>query len=246
MKSEIAKIETMYKKIWNDEKADFEKAMRTNKDKESKRSRRLSYQVFKESFPQMKQNDHERKTNALEFDKETELNGAKAHFSQQKALIEDTIKENERKFNEEFYPVKHVSCIYNKREKELQAQKQEEITRAGLLFFFKFDDYYQVIPDEITNKIVQGLGNKVFTKIFRIEVPHNGFVEEENTMPFKAVVLVNFGDVKLYKCNGDIDGQQVSIYIDKQREIDLGSTVYLRPDLEKAQIYEDDLNIRLY
>ena len=103
-----------------------------------------------------------------------------------------------------------------------------------------------MVPDEITNKIIQGLGNKVFTKIFRIEVPHNAFAEQENTLPFKAVALVNYGDVKLYKCIGQVDGSETIIYLDKTREINLGDTIYLRPELEKAQIYEDDRNIRLY
>jgi hypothetical protein len=118
--------------------------------------------------------------------------------------------------------------------------------RAELLFFFKYDDYYQVIPDEITNKIIQGLGNKVFTKIFRIEVPHNAYVEKENTMEFKAVALVNYGDYKFYKCTGDAYGEKVTIYIRKARDIALGDKVYLCPALEQTQIYEDELNIRLY
>ena len=246
MKDTMAKVEAEYKKMWNDEKEDYKKAMATNKDKESRRSRRLSYQVFKESFPQMKSTDIEKRSNSLEFDKETELNGAKARYVQQKALLGDQIKENERKFNEECFPLELAKKEYEKKQKELQAQKKDEIIHAQLLFFFKYDDYYQVIPDEITKKIIQGLGNKVFTKIFRIEAPHDGYVEQENTMTFKVVSLVNYGDVKLYKCTGELDGEAVVIYINKDREIDMGATVYLAPQLEKAQIYEDDRNIRLY
>ena len=50
----------------------------------------------------------------------------------------------------------------------------------------------------------------------------------------------------MYKCVGELDGQETVIYMSKTREIDLGTKIYIRPDLEKAQIYEDDLNIRLY
>ena len=246
IKETVAKIEAQYKKIWEDEKADFNKAMTTNKDKESRRSRKLSYQIFKESFPQMKANDLERKTNAIEFEKETELNGAKARYTQQKQLLQDTIKENERKFKIEYYPVETVEKEFAEKYALIEKEKKDEILRAQLLFFFKFNDFYQIIPDEITNKIIQGLGNKVFTKIFRVEVPHVGYLEEEGTVEFKVVSLVNYGDTKMYKCVGNIDGEETIIYVNKEREIDLGTTVHIRPDLEKAQIYEDDLNIRLY
>ncbi len=246
MKEEMAKIDAMYKKMWENEANDYREAMQKNKDKESRRQRKLSYQIFKESFPQMKANDVERKSNALEFDKETELNGAKAHYTQQKALLSDTIKENERKFKEENYPLDVAQKAYAGKEKELQKQKKDELLRAELLFFFKYDDYYQVIPDDITNKIIQGLGNKVFTKTFRIEVPHDAYIEKENTMEFKAVAAVNYGDFKFYKCSGEAYGEKINIYIRKEREIELGDKVYLCPSLEKTQIYENDLNIRLY
>ena len=246
MKDELGKIDAMYKKMWDDEKRDYLDSMAKNKDAESRRSRRLSYQIFKESFPQMKANDVERKSNALDFDKETEINGLKARFTQKKALIKDTIKENKKKFETENFPLKLASKEYAKKEKALLKEKNEAILRAQLIFFFKYDNYYQLIPDEITNKIIQGLGNRVFTKIFRVEVPHHAFVEEEGTMAFKVTSLANYGDVKFYRCVGEAYGEQVVVYIDKVREIPLGTTIYLKPVLDQTEIYEDDLNIRLY
>ena len=131
-------------------------------------------------------------------------------------------------------------------EKELKAKRADEELHARLVFFFTFEKIYQLIPDEITGKVIQGLGNRVFTKNFRIEVPHDAFVEEKGYLPFKVVSNVNYGDVKLYKCVGELYGEKVTVYIDKVREIELGSTISLRPDLEKCQVYEDELNIRLY
>ena len=245
-KEEMGKIEAMYKKMWEEEKKDYQNAMANNKDPESRRSRRLSYQIFKESFPQMKANDVERKTNSLEFDKETEINGLKARLNQQKALIKDQIKENQRKFEEENYPTRKAQKELDAKRKELQKKKEDDILHAKLIFFFKYDYYYQLIPDDITNKIIQGLGNRVFTKIFRIEVPHNGFEEQPGCMEFKVVANVNYGDVKMYKCVGEAYGQKVVVYLNKEREIPLGEIVSLKPKLAETQIYEDDLNIRLY
>ena len=245
-KEELAKIDAMYKKMKEDEAADFKDFMIKNKDPESRRSRKLSYQVFKESFPQMKANDVERKTNALEFDKETELNGLKARYTQLKALNKDKIKENEKKFKEDYYPLEVASKLYGEKEAELEKEKKEAVRRAELLFFFKYDNYYQLIPDDITNKIIQGMGERVFTKIFRIEVPHDGFKEVANAISFKVGALVNYGDVKLYKCGGDLYGDKVTVYINKERDIEPGQSICLSPELEKTQIYEDDRNIRLY
>ena len=245
-KEEKAKIDAMYKKMWADEKADYKRAMANNKDYESRKSRRLSFQVFKESFPQMKANDLERKTNSLEFDKETEINGVKARYSQQKNLIKETIKENKANFEKENYPLKSVEEEFAAKEKELQAKKDHDILHAKLIFFFKAGDFYQLIPDDITARIIQGLGNRVFTKTFRIEVPHYGFLEEEGALPFQVVSNVNYGDAKMYKCTGELYGEKVEVFINKEKDIEVGSKIFLRPKLEETQIYEDELNIRLY
>ena len=245
-KEEMAKIDAMYKKMWEDEVADYKRAMANNKDYESRKSRRMSFQVFKESFPQMKANDVERKTNSLEFDKETEVNGVKARYSQKKNLLKETIKENKINFEKENYPLKVAQAEFDAKEKELLAKKDHDVLHAKLIFFFKAGDFYQIIPDDITAKIIQGLGNRVFTKVFRIEVPHNGFIEEEGALEFQVVSNVNYGDAKMYKCLGELYGDKVEVFINKEREIAIGDKIHLKPKLEETQIYEDELNIRLY
>ena len=158
----------------------------------------------------------------------------------------DSIVQASKAFEEECHPLGLKEKEYAEKEKALNAKKADALLHAELIFFFKFDEKYFMIPDDITTKIIQGLGNKVFTKVFRVEVPHNGFVEAADGIPFKIVTLVNYGDVKLYKCNGEAYGEQITVYINKEREIELGSTVNLVPDLAKTEIYENQLNIRLY
>jgi len=245
-KEEMAKIDAMYKKMWADEKADYQRAMANNKDYESRKARRLSYQVFKESFPQMKANDIERKTNSLDFDKETEINGVKARYSQKKNLLKETIKENKANFEKENFPLKIAESEFAAKEKELNAKKDHDILHAKLIFFFKEGEFYELIPDDITARIIQGLGNRVFTKVFRIEVPHNGFVEEDGALSFQVVSNVNYGDTKMYKCAGELYGEKVEVYINKEREMQIGDKIFLKPQLAETQIYEDELNIRLY
>ena len=246
MKDEMAKIDAMYKKIKQDEAADYKDFMMKNKDPESRRSRRQSYSIFRENFPQMKQSEVERRTNALDFDKETELNGLKARYSQFVALSKDKLKEADRSFKEECYPLETATKEYEKKSKEFDKQEADALRRAELLFFFKYDSVYQLLPDDITNRIIQGMGERVFTKVFRVEVPHDGFEERENAIEFKVVSLVNYGDVKLYKCVGTLYGEKVTAYIKQERDIALGEVIKLAPIVEKTQIYEDERNIRLY
>jgi hypothetical protein len=71
-------------------------------------------------------------------------------------------------------------------------------------------------------------------------------VEDKGGLEFKVVSLVNYGDVKLYKCVGGLYGEKVTAYINQERDIALGSVIHLAPVVEKTQIYEDERNIRLY
>ena len=246
MKEEMAKVDAEYKRIKDEEVADYKDFMQKNKDPESRRSRRTSYQLFKESFPQMKANDVEKRTNSLEFDKETELNALKAHYNQFVVLSKDKLKEAEKAFKEECYPLETTTKEYEKKTKAFDKEEADALRRAELLFFFKYDGYYQLLPDEITNKIIQGMGERVFTKVFRIEVPHDGFEEKEGSLEFKVASLVNYGDVKLYKCVGTLYGEKVTVYIKQERDIALGEVIHLSPIVDKTQIYEDERNIRLY
>ena len=245
-KEEMAKIDAMYKKMWEDEVKDFKRAMENNKDYESRKARKLSFQAFKESFPQMKANDIERKTNSLDFDKETEINGVKARFSQKKNLLKETIKENKAKFEKENFPLKVAEAEYKVKEAELNKKKEHDLLHAKLIFFFKQDEFYQMIPDDITAKVIQGLGNRVFTKVFRIEVPHDGFVPQKGALKFQVVSNVNYGDAKMYKCAGEMYGEKIHVYIKKEKELSIGDIIELAPKLEATQIYEDEQNIRLY
>ena len=245
-KTEMAKIDAQYKKMWADEKADYKKAMANNKDRESRSQRRIAYSVFRENFPQMKANDVERKTNSLEFDKETEINGAKARYNQQRNLTKETIKENNKKFRAENHPYEVKLEEYKVKEKELKAKKDDAILHAKLIFFFTYEKTFQIIPDDITGRIIQGLGNRVFTKNFRVEIPHNAFKEHDEGLVFKVSANINYGDMKMYKCVGELYGEKLVIYMEKEKELQLGTELKLKPDLEKCQIYEDELNIRLY
>ena len=245
-KEEMAKINEQYRKMKEDEKKDFQEAMEKNKDPESRRARKRAYSAFKESFPLMRANDLETKGNSLDFDKETELNAAKAHYSQKKNLLKDQISENKKLFEETYHPYDVLEKEMKVREEELKEAKENDLLHAQLLFFFKYDQTYQMIPDHITTKIIQGLGSKVFTKVFKVCVPHNAYEESEEGMPFKVVSLVNYGDVQLYKCTGEAYGEKVVIYVTKEREMELGEVIKLRPKLEETQIYETQLNIRLY
>lgn len=230
----------------DDETADYKLAVSTNKDKEAIRARKLSYQLFKENLPPMKSNDISNKENALAFDSETELNGIKSRYAQNKFLLTSKIKEDKDKFAKENYPLKECEKLYSKKESELAAKEKDAMLHAELMFFFKFDDCYQLIPNNITDKIIQGLGNKVFTKTFRVSVPHTSYVKAEKGLEFVVNALVNYGDVKYYKCVGKMYDKDQVVYIRKTEELELGSKIKVLPKLSESEVYETALNIRLY
>lgn len=229
-----------------DETKDYKLAVSTNKDKEAIRARKLSYQLFKESLPAMRTNDISNKENALAFDSETEINGLKSRYAQNKFLLTSKIKEGKDNFNKENYPLKECEKLYAKKQAEFDAKEKDALLHAELMFFFKFDDIYQIIPNNITDKIIQGLGNKVFTKTFRVEVPHTAYVKADKGLEFTVTSLVNYGDVKYYKCVGRMYDKDQVIYIRKTEELSLGEKIHVLPDLSKCEIYETALNIRLY
>ena len=245
-KEAIAAIEAQYKKMLEDETKDYKLAVSTNKDKEAIRARKLSYQLFKESLPAMRTNDISNKENALAFDSETEINGLKSRYAQNKFLLTSKIKEGKDNFNKENYPLKECEKLYAKKQAEFDAKEKDALLHAELMFFFKFDDIYQIIPNNITDKIIQGLGNKVFTKTFRVEVPHTAYVKADKGLEFTVTSLVNYGDVKYYKCVGRMYDKDQVIYIRKTEELSLGEKIHVLPDLLKCEIYETALNIRLY
>ena len=156
------------------------------------------------------------------------------------------IKEAKDNFNKENYPLQECEKLYAKKEAELAKKEKDALLHAELMFFFKFDDIYQIIPNNITDKIIQGLGNKVFTKTFRVEVPHTSYVKADKGIEFTVTSLVNYGDVKYYKCSGHLYGKDQIIYIRKSEELSLGEKIKVLPDLSTCEVYETALNIRLY
>ena len=150
----------------------------------------------------MKANDIERKTNSLDFDKETEINGTKARFSQQKNLLKETIKENKANFEKDNFPLKIVEAEFAGREKELNAKKEHDILHAKLIFFFKTGEFYQVIPDDITARIIQGLGNRVFTKTFTQSTRRFSMPSTVASMPINSRLLKisSQAKTKMWQC----------------------------------------------
>ena len=239
-------IKAQYKKLYEAEKADYKESIQKNKDKESVRARKINWSVFKENFPTMRQSEMERRINSLEFDKETEINAIKARMTQKINLLKDETKQAQIEFEKTYHPYDVMSKEVKDKAKALKKEKDDALLRAELIFFFNHDNKYQLIPDFITDKIIQGLGSKVFTKQFSLKVPHTAFTEENGLLEFKVVALVNYGDVKLYKCVGEEYGEKLVVYINKEREIEIGSKIMLSPKLEESEIYESALNIRLY
>ena len=240
-----AAVKEEYDAMIAKEKEDLKAAIATNHDRDAIRARKASYDAFKETLPATRLNDLNGRVNAASFEFDTIKSGIVSRYSRAKY---DAISECEEKVKAITFamdPVGHYTKEMNAKLKELSKEKENALIHADLLFFFNYSGLYQVLPKDITTKIIQGLGSKVFTKTFRINIPHDAYVVSDEGIEFNVIDVVDYGSNKFYRCEGNMFGEVVTIYV-KHDGRELNGTIHVLPNLEKTEIYETALNIRLY
>jgi multiple sugar transport system ATP-binding protein len=243
-------VKRQYAQMLAKEKADYIEAKETNRDKDAVRTAKQTYDAFREVLPQTQQNDLLNRLNAAGFDYDTVRSGIVARYNREKDEAQIRFEEMKKEKTLEAFPEENVRTRYEAAFNKLEADYQKALLNAQYLFFFDYDGFYQLVPDNITNKIIEGLGSKVFTKTFRIKVPHNGYeMTRDAKRGIKAEVedIVDYFTESFYLCRMYLYNQYVRVFVLKNGDdVKKGETVYLRPDLVKTQISETALNIRLY
>ena len=239
-------VKEEYDAMVQKEKADYKLAISTNKDKDAIRARKAAYESFKETLPATRSNDLNGRLNSESFEFDTIKSGITSRYTRTKYDLKSDLEETIKTLKYQIDPVKHIEKEYQKNLKALLKAKKDALLHAELLFFFNFDGYYLMLPEEITTKIIQGLGSKVFTKTFRVSVPHDAYVISNEGLEFTIVDYVDYGSSAFYKAKGTMYGEEVTIYIKADGEHKVGDKVSVVPVLEKTEISETSLNIRLY
>ena len=102
--------------------------------------------------------------------------------------------------------------------------------------------YYIKVTNDIESKIIQALGTKTFTSLFRLEVGHDAYTFQDYGVEATVTKYLDYGKYKFVVC--DVLGNIVYVRTDEKPAI--GSTVHLGIDLAKCRLFESKFDIRLY
>ena len=241
-------------KLFREKKAKEEEEYRqfksVNSDKESLKRRTDEYHIFKDNFDADKENTLNLKINSLTLDYEAKVASLKAETKRLVTNYKKEIQEARANYNKTRNYEKNVRMEHEKKMRELQAEKKIALERAELLFFFYFSgDYYSIATDVIANKLIQGLGTRVFSRSFKIEMPHDAYIESNSANAFEVLVESNldYGSVYYVRCKyTDANGDDQFLFIQSDQEKTVGEKIRLDFDISRSQITETAMNIRLY
>lgn len=119
---------------------------------------------------------------------------------------------------------------------------------AGNVFLFNVNNYYFFSNSVISAKLIQGLGTKVFSKNYLIEVPHNAYsISEDDGIDAKVIHIADYENVKFVKVQYEDNFKQVHFAsFETDKEFEIGQQIKIVFDITKCHITETGMNIRLY
>lgn len=221
-----------------------------NSDKDSLKRRRDEYHIFMDNYSQDKENTLNRKINTLTMDYESKVSSLNAYRRRQIDILRKEIIDERNKLNKALKPYECLNREHNINLKKINKEKEQEVLKASYVFFLQFvNGYYNMASDIISNKLIQGLGTRVFSKNFKVEVPHSIYtiMDKEEGIKVKVEANLNYDTIYYVKCTYlDEKSESRTIYIESEKEIEIGKELYVTFDLNKCQITETEMNIRLY
>ena len=240
-----AKVHDEYASLKEKEKADYLAIKNTNKDRNVIRSAKDAYDIFKESFAATRLNDLNKRLDAEGFEYESNKSAIRGVFNKEKALAIDSFNSLKKDLLRRTNPEKALLKEYKKKERALYKEGQKAIENAGLLFYFEIGNVPLLLPEKIVTKVVEGLGTKIFTRPFRIEIPHEAYKLGEKGLSAKVLSPIDYGSEILFPILLK-DGE--TVYVSSRSGLSLkeGEDISLLPTLSECEIFEDDMNIRLY
>ncbi|MDE6415019.1 MAG: sn-glycerol-3-phosphate ABC transporter ATP-binding protein UgpC [Anaeroplasmataceae bacterium] len=243
----IARVENTYAKIKEDELSAFESFKAMNKDKDAYRKRATEIRTFKSNFNLEKKNELEKQINLEAVRFESDLNALKGNYKRNVDSLKKEFKDFVNECNNEAYPQKKLDKEYRKNLKELNSKYQNDKNLANIIFFLKVNDLLTLCTDAISNKMIQSLGVKVFTKQYLVEIPHDAYKEsQEDGLELQVLELLDYGKRKYLHCQMD-DGSGVKeIYIETERESVDSKTIKVVFDVTKIHITEKSMEIKIY
>ena len=234
-----------YAALKEKEKKNYLSIKAENRDKNVVRAAKDAYDIFNESFLATREHDLQKRLDAEGFEFEANLSALKSQYIKTKGIAEERLLKAKKEALIASDPTKYIEKEYAKKEKALKAANEEKIVDASLFFYFEMNGVYLSIPRSIVNKIIEGLGTKVFTSPFRLVVPHFAYRLDERGLPGTVLKPIEYGSEVLYPVSLD---EETTVYVSSHSGLSLkeGEKIALLPDLSQCEIYEDRMNVRLY
>ncbi len=238
-------VNDIYNKIRDDEFASFENFKAINKDRDAYRKRSQELQNFKATFGIEKNNELDKRINLEAVRYESEVNALKGNVKREKEFLTKELETLTQKCAYEANPLPTLTKQYKKDLAQLKDEYEEAYTHANILFFFKVNDLVVLSSDEISHKMIQSLGIKVFTKQYLIELPHNCFTVSEEGMELQVKELLDYGKIRYLHCEFD-DGQGIKdVYVETELT-EAPKTIKVLFDITKCHITEKGMDIKIY
>lgn len=241
----IKEVDEMYAKIKADELNSFEQFKLINKDKDAYRKRNQELREFKSTIGIEKKNELDKRINLEAVSYESDLNALKGTFKRTVDGLKKDHKDLVRKCKDEAYPVKALTKEYKKDIKALNLEYQNKLNLANIIFFFKTNQLITLSNDAISNKMIQSLGIKVFTKQYIIEIPHDAYILGDEGLELKVLETLDFDSKKYLHCSYTDDYGTSDIYILVNEEINK-ETIKVTFDISKVHITEKSMDIKIY
>ncbi|MGM9873685.1 MAG: ABC transporter ATP-binding protein [Bacilli bacterium] len=235
----------------HNENNDFKMTLATNKDRDFIRLRKEEHTKFLEMNKIDKKNEYEHRESAFCIEADALFNSAKNEYK----LAISTAKEKMNLAKTKYNRLTNLDNYYDKQVKtalsNLEKERAKAIHLASLLFFFNINEHYFLIPTNISNKIIQGLGSKVFNKTYRISIPHDGYTltDANEGVHAKLMALLDYTNTKFVRAESEFvsyDGAPINIILDVHKYNFVDRDITFTIDFEKCQISETGMNIRLY
>ena len=95
--------------------------------------------------------------------------------------------------------------------------------------------------------MIQGLGVKVFTKQYLIEIPHDAYFVSDEGLDLEVVDTLDYGAQKYYKCIYRTKDVEQEIYVEITSRIPSDvKTLKVGFDIENIHITEKAMDIKIY
>lgn len=230
-----------------EEKSSYAKFLKDNVDKLMVRRRKEEHRMFKETAPAERERDLERDMTGEALNYETLKSAIKSERRRNVSYMKNQINSAKKEIAFLSNPEKNLRAEFSKDMAKLAKEEKRAMRLASLLFFFGIDGHYIKLDDNIANKMVQGLGTRVFSKEYLVEVPHDAYIENEEGFEVTVEKTISYGDDEYYECSYvDALGVTKVIYIRLDKKLAIGNKMKVIPDISKTMVTETSMNIRLY